>query len=184
MRHTNQRRGRSRRPETDLVPTAAPAHGFTLIELLITVAVIAIVSMIAVPNLLNALQHAKQKKTMASIRSLAQAAERYSVDLNRYPVQPTCGIAKDNASIKAYTRGNKKNKGDPGAASETDFFDGWGHELRYHSAADDSYTVCSGGRDGSNCCTPDVPPGAVSRFEHDLVYSVGSFVTYPQGQQE
>ena len=59
--------------------------GFTLIELLIVVAIIGIIVAIAIPNLLNAIQRAKQKRTMGDMRSVGTAAEAYAVDFNRYP---------------------------------------------------------------------------------------------------
>ena len=158
-------------------------RGFTLIELLITAAIISIIAMIAIPNLLNAIQNAKQKRTMASIRTLGTAVERYSFDHSNYPLQTTCGTAGDNASIKAYTQGNKKLE-DSSDDSEAVFSDGWGNPLRYHSALAQSYTLCSGGKDGSNCCTPDAPPGPISQFEKDLIYSQGSFITFPKGKQQ
>ena len=69
--------------------------------------------MIAIPNLLNAIQNAKQKRTMASIKTLGTAVEQYSIDQSNYPLQTTCETAgKIRASIKAYTRGNKKKTGD------------------------------------------------------------------------
>src|ERR1035437_5493817 len=62
------------------------SKGFTLIELLIVVAIIGIIVAIAIPNLLNAIQRAKQRRTMGDERSIATAIEAYGVDFNRYPV--------------------------------------------------------------------------------------------------
>src|SRR5213594_4446701 len=60
-------------------------NGFTLIELLIVVAIIGIIAAIAIPNLLNAIDRGKQKRTMADMRSIGTAVESYAVDNNFYP---------------------------------------------------------------------------------------------------
>ena len=59
--------------------------GFTLIELLIVVAIIGLVAALAIPNLLNAIQRSKQKRTMSDLRAIATALESYAVDNNSYP---------------------------------------------------------------------------------------------------
>ncbi len=59
--------------------------GFTLIELLIVVAIIAILSAIAVPNFLEAQTRSKVSRVHADTRSIATAIESYCVDANAYP---------------------------------------------------------------------------------------------------
>ena len=58
---------------------------FTLIELVIVVAVIAILSVIAIPNFLSAQNRAKVSGAKNNIKVLADAAQVYRVDWNRYP---------------------------------------------------------------------------------------------------
>lgn len=60
-------------------------NAFTLIELLIVVAIIAILSAIAVPNFLNAQTRAKISRTIGDMRSIATAIESYHVDYHAYP---------------------------------------------------------------------------------------------------
>ncbi len=59
--------------------------GFTLIELLIVVAIIAILSAIAVPNFLEAQVRAKTSKAMSDMRTTKTGLESYAVDWNQYP---------------------------------------------------------------------------------------------------
>ncbi|MEQ8819183.1 MAG: prepilin-type N-terminal cleavage/methylation domain-containing protein [Sumerlaeia bacterium] len=61
------------------------SRAFTLIELLITVAIIAILAAIAVPNFLEAQTRAKVSRAQADMRSIGTALETFRVDWNRYP---------------------------------------------------------------------------------------------------
>ncbi|MBN1899740.1 prepilin-type N-terminal cleavage/methylation domain-containing protein [Candidatus Sumerlaeota bacterium] len=59
---------------------------FTLIELLVVVAIIALLSSIAVPNFLAAQMRAKVSRARADIRSLMTALEAYRTEANKYPI--------------------------------------------------------------------------------------------------
>ena len=140
--------------------------GFTLIELLIVVAIIGIIAAIAVPNLLNAIQRGKQKRTMGDIRTLATAVESYSIDNNQYP----------------NTTGNASNLGtflEPTYIKKLPTQDGWNNYLKFDTDTTE-YTATSYGKDG----TANGPAsGATTDFRHDIIFSTGSFVTWPSGTQ-
>ena len=58
----------------------AAQKGFTLIELLIVIAIIGIIASMLIPNLLDAMQKAKQKRTMADMRITGTAMFSWFTD--------------------------------------------------------------------------------------------------------
>jgi type II secretion system protein G len=141
-------------------------NGFTLIELLIVVAIIGVIAAIAIPNLLNAVDKGKQKRTMADLRAIGTAVEAYSVDFTVYPT------AASAPAIKALI--------DPTYIKVMPEADGWSNPFQVDSAAT-GYTIYSQGKDGVgiNC-----PPGATSYFNDEICFVNGEFLRYPAGPQQ
>src|SRR3990172_13018042 len=130
--------------------------GFTLIELLIVVAIIGIIAAIAIPNLLNAIQRGRQKRTMADMRSIGTSVEAYAVDNNEYPVD-----ASDVTNIT--------DEVEPRYIKKLPTEDAWGGIFDYISSPADSpqvYTIESEGKDGSGDGAT-IFRGATSNFNND-----------------
>ena len=140
--------------------------GFTLIELLIVVAIIGIIAAIAIPNLLNAIDRGKQKRTMADMRSIGTAVESYAVDNNVYPVATTTAtLTTSVAPIYIKTMPTQ---------------DGWAHDFQVASATTE-YTIFSQGKDGSGTtCTS----GTTGTFNDEICFINGQFTRYPAGSQQ
>jgi len=147
------------------------AKGFTLIELLIVVAIIGIIAAIAIPNLLNAIDRGKQKRTMADLRSMGTAIEEYSIDNNFYPVAVSLSALSDQVT-PSYIRALPAN-------------DGWGNAFEVDSASG-LYTLASCGKGATGACTSVCTVtacGKTGTFADDIIFSNGSFVQWPEGKQ-
>src|SRR5688572_28259577 len=78
-------------PRGQMAPAPAARSTASTVIIIVVAAVIfilliiGILAAIAIPNLLTAQERAKQKRTMADLRSIATACEAYATDTNRYP---------------------------------------------------------------------------------------------------
>jgi general secretion pathway protein G len=64
-------------------------QGFTLVEIMIVVAIIALLAVIAIPNLLRARIQANQSSAQATLKSIANALESYAATNSSYPTSTT-----------------------------------------------------------------------------------------------
>ncbi len=140
-------------------------RGFTLLELLISVTIIGVLASIAIPGLMNALDRGRQKRTMADLKTLAEAIEAYAVDNSVYPTAATM------TELSVVLR--------PVFARAVPVEDGWGHGIVVDCAAG-SYTVGSGGKDGGAL---DFVGGPTTDFDDAIILSNGQFVQWPEGAQ-
>ncbi len=136
-----------------------------MIELLIVVAIIGIIAAIAIPNLLNAINRSKQKRTMADMRSISTAIESYAIDNAAYPA------ASSPATLAASI--------EPAYIKTLPLVDGWGRSYTIDSTPV-QYTVWSGGSDGGSL---NYFGGPTSSIRDSIVFSGGVFVQWPEGQQ-
>ena len=142
------------------------SKGFTLIELLIVVAIIGIIAAIAIPNLLNAIDRGKQKRTMADLRSIGTAVESYAVDNNVYPIAATAALLVNSVQ--------------PIYIKTMPTADGWSNTFQVDSIITE-YTLFSQGKDGAtNTCAA----AQTQTFNDDICFINGQFLRYPAGSQQ
>ncbi len=164
--------------------------GFSLLELLVVVALIGILGSIMIPNLLSALQKAKQKRTMGDIRNAGTSWMSWlteqvgAASAGGSKVYSTAGF-DDVEYVQLF-----------GYLHPTDTFfymqdvpqrDGWRYELHFGKNANLLATnvliICSGGRDGPepDCHSTDwsVAPFIATEFANSIVWADGYLVRWP-----
>jgi general secretion pathway protein G len=145
------------------------SRGFSIIELLIVVAVIGLIVAIAIPNLVNAIQRARQSRTLADAQSIGKGVSMYQQDVAKFPVAATDTHAEVlRSSLAPYLRNYSSA-------------DGWMRPFLYTSTDGDHYTVISHGLDGE--ATLPYTSGPTHSFDEDIVITDGMFKQYPEGVQ-
>ncbi len=144
-------------------------RGFSLLEVLIVVTIISAIATIAIPNLLRAIDRGRQSSTLADMRTLGSALERYAVDHLSYPT------VDDALALRPEL--------EPDYVKQLPVRDGWGHPFVFE--VDDqgaSYTLRSPGKDGAQQETKWVE--LTDDFAADIVLVDGVFVQRPAGTRD
>ena len=131
---------------------------------LLLVMVVGIVAAIAIPNLLNAINRGRQKRTVADIGRLGTAVESYAVDHDRYPAGAVSLEELDRFLIPTYLDALPAG-------------DGWEHPLELE-VGETTYRIVSLGRDGQ---VGPRPGGITTDYDDDIVFEDGQFVQWPEG---
>jgi general secretion pathway protein G len=154
--------------------------GFTLIELLVVVAIIGVLSAIAIVNYMAALDKSKQKKTMADMKSVANAWEARATDRGTYSAAGADGDVFTWPD-EPLTHAQMLALLHPTYIHPLVRTDGWGHEMQFavESAVGGAsiYAIRSSGKDG--IFEASYPLKLTERFDCDIVFSNGAFVVSP-----
>jgi general secretion pathway protein G len=162
---------------------AAPAQGSSAVPWVLIIVILAggvvvvggILSAIAIPNLLTAMQRSRQKRTMADVRTVATAVEAYATDKNGFP------------KVQSYDELRPLLV--PEYIHSWPAHDGWDHPFRYACTKEEEgrctrYTLGSAGKDGifthDDLSAYSTASGGTN-FDCDIVFSNGVFLEYPEG---
>jgi len=161
--------------------------GFTLIELLIVVAVIGIIVAMLIPNLLDAFQKAKQKRTMADMKIIGTAMFSWITDQS---TAAAAGQAVTQIDLTQY--GTQLLPADLTTVLVSQYIqsiptlDGWQSPYQYYLRTDNPHAarvmaIRSLGRDktaeGDAYTITAFDP---TDYDRDIVWADGFMVRYPQ----
>jgi len=167
----------------------AGQKGFTLIELLIVIAIIGIIAAMLIPNLLDAMQKSKQKRTMADIHIMGTAMYSWLTD---EVGAAAAGASATTVDLTLYGTKLAPNDGAlqsslmPQYLQEIPQLDGWKHPYDYYLKFTDPHArqvmaIRSRGRDNvAEGTTYGVTSFEPTDYDKDLVWADGFYVQWPE----
>jgi type II secretory pathway pseudopilin PulG len=158
--------------------------GFTVLEVLVVGGIIGIITAIAIVSYTNAINRARQKRTVNDIRVIAQAWEARASDTQTYQVAGYTFPVSNGITHETLVSALR-----PTYLRDIPSVDGWRRPLQFSvqpgtGSSPGEYAIRSAGRDGRfDAAYAD--SGPTTDPDCDIVWANGSFVSYPdvvQGQ--